>query len=69
MSDKKTMTLNLPTNEMDAIEKLSVKRGISKTALVRQAIRLYHDVCIRMYNGEKLFIDDGAEKSALMVVD
>ena len=42
MSDaKKTMTLNLTEAEMRVLEDLANKKELTKTAVVRQAIRLY----------------------------
>src|SRR5205823_14425730 len=42
MSDgKKTMTLNLTEREMEVLEELSRKKELSKTAVIRQALRLF----------------------------
>ena len=41
---KKTMTLNLSEEEMAALERLCEKKDLSKTAVVRQALRLYQRV-------------------------
>lgn len=70
MSDaKKTMTLNLTTAEMDVLEELARKKDLSKTAVVRQAIRLYQMVEVRLSQGEKLvFEDDKAQKKAELMV-
>ncbi len=35
----KTMTLNLSSREMEAIEALAERKGMNKTAVVRQALR------------------------------
>ena len=43
-----TMTLNLPEPEMAAIDRLSKTKDLSKTAVVRQAIRLYELVDHRL---------------------
>ena len=40
MSAKKTMTLNLTDQEMEVLEELAQKKDISKTAIIRQALRL-----------------------------
>ena len=40
-SIKRTMTLNLTDAEMSALEELCVKKDLSKTSLLRQALRLY----------------------------
>jgi hypothetical protein len=69
-SDKKTMTLNLTEAEMEALEKLSQQKDLSKTAVLRQALRLYQLVDNRMAQGETLFFEDKEKrnKSELMVL-
>jgi predicted transcriptional regulator len=70
MSGKKGMTLNLTDAEMAALDELSRKKDLSKTAVIRQAIRLYQLVDSRLAAGEKLFFEDElkAKKSELMVL-
>ena len=70
MLEKRTMTLNLSTQEMDAVEKLAEEKGLSKTALLRQALRLYQSICLRLENGEKVFFEHPStkEKAELMVL-
>ncbi len=67
---KKTMTLNLTEREMEALEELSRRKDLSKTAVVRQALRLYQLVEARLAAGEKLFFEDerAAKKAELMVL-
>jgi hypothetical protein len=67
---RKTMTLNLTESEMRALEQLSATKDISKTAVLRQALRLYQMVEIRIARGEKLFFenDDSKQKAELMVL-
>jgi len=67
---KRTMTLNLSEAEMLALEELSNEKGMSKTALLRQALRLYQSVNLRLARGEKVFIEDPVknEKAELMVL-
>ena len=68
MNPKRTMTLNLTEQEMRVLEDLSVQKDLSKTALLRQALRLYQLVEVRLSRGEKLFFeDDKKEKAELMV--
>lgn len=68
--DKRTMTLNLSAQEMDVVEKMAEDKGLSKTALVRQALRLYQSISERLERGEKVFVEDPAtkEKAELMVL-
>ena len=69
MADKRTMTLNLTDQEMRLLEDLSVRKDVSKTAVLRQALRLYQMVETRLGRGEKLFFEDEEKKKAeLMVV-
>ena len=70
MSDaKKTMTLNLTEAEMRVLEDLAKKKDLTKTAVVRQAIRLYQMIEARVSAGEKLvFEDEKAQKKAELMV-
>jgi hypothetical protein len=52
---EKTMTLNLTEREMAALESLSTNKGMSKTAVMRQALRLYELVEHRIAKGERMF--------------
>ncbi len=66
---KKTMTLNLTDQEMQALEDLSTKKDLSKTAVLRQALRLYQLVDFRLSEGGKLFLEDRKKvKAELMVL-
>jgi len=64
------MTLNLTDREMEALEELAGRKDLSKTQVVRQAIRLYQTVESRLENGEKLFFEDKdkTSKSELMML-
>ncbi len=68
MSAKRTMTLNLTGAEMDALEELSKRKELSKTAVIRQALRLYQAVDVRLAAGEKLFFEDEVEKKKAEVM-
>jgi predicted transcriptional regulator len=66
---KKTMTLNLTEAEMRVLEELARKKDLTKTALVRQAIRLYQMIEVRLSQGQKLmFEDEKAKKKAELMV-
>jgi hypothetical protein len=67
---KKTMTLNLTEREMEVLEDLSRRKDLSKTAVIRQALRLYQMVDARIAAGEKLYFEDerAAKKAELMVL-
>lgn len=68
MSTKRTMTLNLTDAEMAALEELSAKKDLSKTAVLRQALRLYQMVDSRIEKGDKLFFEDEAKKDKAEVM-
>lgn len=65
---KKTMTLNLTDAEMRVLEDLCAKKDMSKTALLRQAIRLYQVVEARLEKGDKLFFEDDKTKEKAEVM-
>ncbi|MFN9079078.1 MAG: ribbon-helix-helix protein, CopG family [Planctomyces sp.] len=67
---KRTMTLNLTEKEMQVLDELCVRKGLNKTALLRQALRLSQAVDTRLEQGERLFFesDDKSEKAELVVL-
>ena len=70
MTTKRTMTLNLTPAEMTALEGLASRKDLSKTAVLRQALRLYQLVDAKIADGEKLVFEDEAKqkKSELVVL-
>ena len=70
MISKKTMTLNLTDAEMAVLEQMSQEKDMSKTAIMRQALRLYQLVDARLRAGEKVFFEDvvAKEKKELVVL-
>jgi predicted transcriptional regulator len=70
MADKRTMTLNLTDAEMKALEKLAQRKQLTKTALIRQALRLYQAVDARQAAGESIFFEDqrGKKRSEVLVL-
>ena len=65
---KKTMTLNLTDAEMAVLEGLSEKKELSKTSVLRQALRLYQAVEVRTERGEKVFFEDEKTKDKAELV-
>ena len=65
---KKTMTLNLTDQEMRVLEELSRQKDLSKTAVLRQALRLYQLVDVKIAEGGKLFFEDQKKEKAELVV-
>ncbi|HEY8746589.1 MAG TPA: hypothetical protein VIM11_01350 [Tepidisphaeraceae bacterium] len=69
MDEKRTMTFNLTSKEMAALEGLAQKKEMTKTALLKHALRLYQMVDERVSKGEKLvFEDEKAKKKAEIMV-
>ena len=70
MTDRKTMTLNLTGAEMKALESLAHQKDLTKTAILRQALRLYQLAVARWAEGGKLFFEDEAKnnKAELMIL-
>lgn len=69
-TSKRTMTLNLTPREMEVLDELASRKDLSKTAVIRQALRLYHLLDVRLAAGEKLFIEDEKfnKKAEVMVL-
>ncbi len=67
---KRTMTLNLTEEEMQVLDDLCAKKGLNKTALMRQALRLYQAIDVRLERGEKILFENEQtkEKSELMML-
>jgi hypothetical protein len=62
MADKRTMTLNLTDDEMTSLEALSNRYDMTKTAVIRKALRMYQVIDERLQRGDKLFLEDEIEK-------
>lgn len=67
---KRTMTLNLTEAEMRALEEMSARKDLTKTAVLRQALRLYQMLDARVEKGDKLVLenDETQEKAELMLL-
>ncbi|MGH2638643.1 MAG: ribbon-helix-helix protein, CopG family [Rhabdochlamydiaceae bacterium] len=65
MADKKTMTLNLTEQEMAVLEELAIKKDLSKTAVLRQALKLYQLVDVRLSQGERMFFENGGKEEKM----
>ncbi len=67
---KKTMTLNLTDAEMAVLEELCLKKDLSKTAVLRQALRLLQRVDEQLEARQKLYFENpstGARTEVLML--
>jgi hypothetical protein len=58
MGEKRTMTLNLSEEEMGSLDQLALRNDMSKTAVIRKAIRIYLVLEKRMQRGEHIFVED-----------
>jgi hypothetical protein len=69
-NDKRTMTLNLTPREMAVLEQLAVAKDLSKTGVVKLALRLLQAVDAKVRMGQKLFVEDDKtkEKSELVIL-
>ena len=65
---KRTMTLNLSDAEMAALEDLCAKKDLNKTAIMRQALRLYQLVEFRVEKGDKLVFEGAQDKAEVMML-
>lgn len=62
-----TMTLNLSEREMEVLDQLSLEQEMSKTALIRQALRVYQMISERMKAGETMSFSGDKERAVLFV--
>ncbi len=64
----KTLTLKLKEQEMEAINAMADKKGLSKTALIKQALRVFQAIDERIERGEKLFLEGANEEKAELLL-
>lgn len=64
------MTLNLTDREMQVVEDLAQRKDLTKTSVIRQALRLYQLLDARISKGEKLVFEDtaGEKKTEVMLL-
>ena len=68
MAEKKMLTLKLSPQEMETIEELARRKDVSKTAVIKQAVRLLMLVETRLDDCGKLFLEDENQKTELAVL-
>jgi predicted transcriptional regulator len=59
---KKALTLNLTDAEMAVLETLAETKDMTKTGILRQALRLYQLVDVRLSRGERVFVENALTK-------
>lgn len=64
MTKKKTLTLNLTDSESAVLDDLSKRKELTKTAVLRQALRLYQLIDTRLERGERVTFHDELRKSS-----
>ncbi len=62
VAEKKTMTLNLSEEEMDSLEQLAERNDLTKTAVIKKAIRIYLLLEKRLQKGEHLYVEDDSHE-------
>lgn len=67
MEKPATMTLNLPAREMAVVEELAAAQGLSKTGVMRQALKLYQLVHERVKAGETMSFSGDKERITLFI--
>jgi len=69
-NDKRTMTLNLTPREMAVLEELAAAKDLSKTGVMKLALRLLQALDAKVRMGQKLFVEDDKtkEKSELVLL-
>ncbi|WP_019498507.1 ribbon-helix-helix protein, CopG family [Pseudanabaena sp. PCC 6802] len=69
MSGKTLISLNLSQAELDLLTELSEKKEMSRSAVIRQAIRLMGMMEQRLNKGEKLYFESlDKEKSEVLLL-
>lgn len=63
-----TLSLKLQDREVDVIASLAEKKGLTKTALIRQAVRVYQVIDDRLARGEKLFTESKKRDKAELLL-
>ena len=69
-NEKRTMTLNLTPREMAVLEELASKKDLSKTGVMRLALRLLQAMDAKIQMGQKLMFEDEKtkEKSEMVLI-
>jgi len=68
--EKRTMTLNLTPREMAVLEELAAKKDLSKTGVMKLALRLLQATDAKIQLGQKMMFEDEKtkEKSELVMI-
>jgi predicted transcriptional regulator len=66
----RSLVLNLSEREMSALDKLAERKGQTKSAVLRQALRLYESLDTRVSQGARLVLEapDKREKAEVLLL-
>lgn len=66
----RSLVLNLSEREMSALDSLAERKGQTKSALLRQALRLYESLDARVSQGARLVLEapDKREKAEVILL-
>lgn len=67
-SSKKQITLNLTDTEVELLDGLCRRKELSKSAVLRQALRLYQMVDDRLCRNEILYFEQGETKEKIQLM-
>jgi predicted transcriptional regulator len=62
------LVLNLSKNEMAALDRLAERKGQTRSAVLRQALRLYESVDAHIAQGARLVLEEPDKKEKAMVL-
>lgn len=62
------LVLNLSKNEMLALDRLAESKGQTKSAVLRQALRLYESLDHRISQGAKIILEEPNKKEKAEVL-
>jgi predicted transcriptional regulator len=61
-NSKRALMLKLTDAEMRALDALAAAKDLSKTGVMRQALRLYQLIDARLSQGERVFVENALTK-------
>lgn len=63
-----SLVLNLSAQEMSALDNLAARKGQTKSAVLRQALRMYESLDLRISDGSRLLLEApvSGEKSEVL---
>jgi hypothetical protein len=67
---EKGLMLTLSENEMKALERLADRKGQTKSAILRQALRLYESLDTKLSQGDRLVLESPskADKTEVLLL-